>query len=62
MVASAHKRCGNLDMALREYEKLRDQFPCNVEVLKHIISACKTAGKPFFGYADKLDKLMSSNE
>jgi len=61
MVASAHKRCGNLDMAFHEYEKLHDQFSENTECLRHLVSACETTGKPSYKYQDKLDKLMSNN-
>ena len=63
LVASSHKRCGNLDAAFREYEKLHDRFPESVECLRHLISACEAIGDGaddprVSRYQDRLDKLL----
>ena len=61
MVASAHKRCGNDDVAFHEYEKLHDQFPGNTECLRQLIDACKSQGKASYVYEDRLDKLLTAD-
>lgn len=58
MVASAHKRCGDHDVAFREYEKLQDQFPENEKVLRCLVAESKANGQPSYQYEDKLDRLL----
>ena len=58
-IASAHKRCGEHDIAFHAYQKLYDDFPENEECLRHLISSSETLGQSSFKYQEKLDTLLS---
>lgn len=62
MVASCHRRLGNLATALKVYESIHQQYPSNVEALKYLITISREMGKKYSHYEERLLRLEAINE
>lgn len=57
MVASCHRRLGDLHKAFELYHQIHKENPDNIESLQYLEALCRDLGKPVDEYSKALDKL-----